>query len=161
MAIRGQRFSTNDDQNMTTRPAAYIAPVDRQAMDRFKPAFYLFVAAGFFALSVISTVSQVGIILGIGGVQLVSWQMIAAGLAVAAVISIGEFMTSEGWLYFAFLIPDVALTVWFMWEPLLRWSTAAGAGILGAGLAGMAIGIISAWLPERVVIGTRRRNRAR
>jgi len=130
-------------------------------MDRFKPAFYLFVAAGFFALSVMSTVSQVGVILGIGGVQLVSWQMILAGLAVAAVISIGEFMTSEGWLYFAFLIPDVALTVWFMWEPLLRWSTAAGTGLLGAAIAGMSVGILSAWLPERVVIGQRRRQRQR
>ena len=108
-----------------------------------------------------STVSQVGVILGIGGVQLVSWQMILAGLAVAAVISIGEFMTSEGWLYFAFLIPDVALTVWFMWEPLLRWSTAAGTGLLGAAIAGMSVGILSAWLPERVVIGQRRRQRQR
>jgi len=130
-------------------------------MDRFKPAFFLCVAAAFFGLSLISTVAQIGVLLRIGGVQLVSWQMIAAGFAVAAVISIGEFMTSESWLYFAFLMPDVALTVWWLWEPLLRWSTAAGAGLIGAAIAGMAVGIISAWLPERVVIGQRRRNRAR
>ena len=96
MAIRGQRFNPNaaPEQPPPPRkpesPASYVAPVDRQSIDRFKPGFFLCVAAVFFVLSLISTVAQVGVILKIGGVQLVSWQMIAAGLAVATIISIGE-----------------------------------------------------------------------
>jgi hypothetical protein len=119
----------------------------------------LLVAAIFFGISVFSTVAQVGIILKIGGVQLVSWQMMIVGFVVAGLITYGEFVTSEGWLYFAFLVPDVALTVWWSWEYFLRWSTAAGSGVIGAVFGGTILGILAAWLPERVVMGQRRKQR--
>lgn len=142
-----------------TSPRAYAAPVDRRQIDRTKPAYFLLVAAIFFGVSLFSTVAQVGVILKIGGVQLVWWQMILVGFTVAAIITYGEFATSESWVYFAFLIPDVALTVWWSWEYLLRWSMAAGAGAWGAVIGGTVLGILSAWLPERIVIGQRRKQR--
>jgi hypothetical protein len=138
-------------------PAPYVPPVDRRQMDKLRPAFYLILAGAFFALSVISTVAQVGKILALGGLELQPWQAIVAGAVVAALITAGELMTGEGLIYFCFLIPDVALTVWWLWPVLLNWSEAAGAAGWGAAVGGMALGILSAWIPERVVLGARRR----
>ena len=138
-------------------PAPYVPPVDRRQMDKLRPAFYLVLAGAFFALSVISTVAQVGYILELGGLDLRPWQAITAGAVVAALITAGELLTGEGLIYFCFLIPDVALTVWWLWPVLLNWSEAAGTAGWGAAVGGMALGILSAWIPERVVLGARRR----
>lgn len=140
-----------------SRPKPYVAPINRSAMDDVKPWFFLLVAAAFFILSLISTVSQVDVILRVGGIELGRWEAIGAGLLVAAIITAGELMTGESLVYFCFLIPDVVLTVWWMWPALLRWSVALGAGTLGAALAGIAVGILTAWIPERVILGRRRR----
>jgi hypothetical protein len=155
MAINQRNFNGDDS------PMAYSAPLDRRQIDRTKPYFFLLVAAIFFGISVYSTVMQTGVIMKIGGLQLIWWQAMIVGLIVAAIITYGEFTTSESWVYFAFLAPDVGLTVWWSWEPLLKWSMAAGAGIQGAIIGGIFLGILSAWLPERIVIGQRRKNKKR
>lgn len=144
-------------QHTVTTPKPYVAPIDRRRLDALRPSFYLLLAGAFFALSVISTVAQVGRILELGGLSMVGWQMITAGLVIAGIITAGELLTGEGMVYFCFLIPDVTLTVWWMWPALLRWSIALGAGPLGAAIAGIALGILTAWIPERVIIGRRRR----
>lgn len=141
----------------TTSPRAYVPPIDRRRMDDLRPWFYMLLAGAFFALSVISTVAQVGRILELGGLTLASWQTLTVGATVAALITAGELMTGEGVIYFCFLIPDVALTVWWLWPVLRNWSEAAGAGQWGAAIGGMALGILSAWIPERVILGARRR----
>ncbi|MBA3470778.1 MAG: hypothetical protein H0T53_14165 [Herpetosiphonaceae bacterium] len=140
-------------------PMPYVAPIDRRHVDALRPSFYLLLAGAFFALSVFSTVAQVGRILELGGLSLVGWQMVTAGLLVASIITAGELMTGEGLIYFCFLIPDCALTIWWLWPVLKNWSEALGAGQWGAAIGGMALGILSAWIPERVVLGARRRQR--
>lgn len=141
------------------KAAPYVAPIDRRYIDALRPSFYLLLAGAFFALSVFSTVAQVGRILELGGLSLVGWQMVTAGLLVASIITAGELMTGEGLIYFCFLIPDCALTIWWLWPVLKNWSEALGAGQWGAAIGGMALGILSAWIPERVVLGARRRQR--
>jgi putative flippase GtrA len=172
MATSERRLNTKDDEQTATRSApalttaskpapAYKSPVDRQDVDHTRPYFLLALAVFFFALSSVGTVLQVGIILALFGAKVGIVTSALVGIGVAVLISAGEVYSSESPWYLCFLIPDVALTVWWLAPACVTF--AANVGIPGwATFAGGAcLGIISAYLPERVIFGQRRRAKLR
>ncbi len=140
-----------------TTPKPIVKPINRRMIDWFTPIFWFVLAALAFALTTYSTATQTGTIIDIMKIAISPASKLAIGAVVALLITLGEVVTSERRLYFVFLIPDVAFTLWWSWPGLYNASTAIGAGAIGAAVVGIALGVVSAWLPERVVFGNRRK----
>ncbi len=134
-----------------------VKPVNRRMIDSFSPIFWFFLAALAFALTTYSTATQTGGLIDSMKISISPANKLAIGAAVALLITLGEVVTSERRLYFIFLVPDVAFTLWWCWPGLYNLSVALGTGAIGAAIVGSTIGVISAWLPERVVFGNRRK----
>ena len=152
-----QLDSSSELGGIHVRPAPLAPVIDRREIDPLRPYFFYLLAFLAFLLSATSTIIQTSIILRLMNLNLPFVVMYAIGALVAIVITIGELMTNESWWYFAFLGPDVALTIWWVAPAFLAFTTNIGAPVWSAYLAAACAGIISAYLPERVLLGARRK----
>ena len=137
-----------------------LAPViDRRELDLLRPYFFYVLAFGAFLVSATSTVMQTALILQLMNLVLAPLVLYAIGAAVALIITLGELMTNESWWYMAFLGPDIALTVWWVAPAFEAFVLNIGAPVWLAYGTAACIGVVSAYLPERVLLGARRKGR--
>lgn len=129
---------------------------DRDILDELRPKVMIMFAVLFIALSSVSIIMKTGSLLAMGNIHLPTALTVAIGVIVAVIVSVGEIFASESPWYYAFLLPDIAFTCWWTWPALMSWFGPLG-GWPAALAAGAMLATISAWLPEHVAFGNRRR----
>ncbi len=170
MATHDQRFYYDLDPQLEPLSASEAADlrgskargigapvIDRRELDALRPYFFYLLALLTFLLSATSTVMQTRVLLTL---MEVGWSPLATygvGALLALVITLGELMTNESWWYLAFLVPDVALTVWWVVPALAAFTSNMGLPLWVAYSGALLLGTVSAYLPERVLLGSRRR----
>ncbi|MBX0331365.1 hypothetical protein K2Z83_27310 [Oscillochloris sp. ZM17-4] len=147
----------------------YQPLIDRKAVARTRPAFIallgVFGGAMSLATTVITCVQAENVLRG-------TWTYagVGIGFALAALLFGGQWYFSEGpwWAYGIFLTPDVGIT-FAQTFPAVRILARAAAGVFTGdstiltgidwivGLFVFVGAIISSYLPERVLLGQRRR----
>lgn len=144
----------------TRRPTAapvYTPPLSRTTVDVARPWIIGAIAIMFLALSWVSTTAQVGEFLRLGGIILHPGVTLAIGLGAAFALTAAEVALSESRWYYAPLVIDVGMTLWWTWPAVYNWCVVIGGGRELALLAGLTLGIVAAYLPERVLFGQRRK----
>lgn len=140
-----------------------LSPIERRTVDGFAPWFWLAMGLVAFAITSVSTVTQSGEVIRRMQIALSSTQTLAVGLVLVALIFGGELITSDTWpkVYLGILFVDVAFTLSWSWSAfynLLNSFSVPHLWAIGVSvLISTVISVLCAWLPERVLIGARRR----
>lgn len=133
-------------------------PLRRDALDPLKRPSLILLGVLFLALSGMSTVMRTDDLLAVFGLHIPQASSIALGLLIVVGVTWSEVQTSEALLWY--LIPltiDVGFTVWWTWYGLHHAAATIGAPAWTAVLAGIVLGLLSAWAPERILFGARRK----
>lgn len=144
----------------TTRTVpAPRAPLRRDSLDPLKTPSLILLGVLFLALSGLSTVMRTDDLLAVFGLTLPTLSAIALGVLIVIGVTWAEVLTSESIWYLIPLTIDVGFTVWWTWYGLHHAAARIGAPAWSAVAVGVGLGILSAWAPERILFGARRRRR--
>jgi hypothetical protein len=150
------------------------ALIDRRAARDVVPLFVWMLAIAGLALSGVTTVMSVQWCeIQLTGTS--TWVSLVIGIGVALTLFIGQLTWSGIHLpvYAIFLLPDLAMTVWQLYPAVRTLTRALAFGIVStlqlevaleqaiqaadicAAVLLLVVGTVSAWLPERVIMGKR------
>lgn len=134
-------------------------PLRRDALDPLKRPSLIALGVLFLAISGLSTVMRTDDLLAVFGVRLDPMSTLGLGVLIVVGITWAEVQTSESLWYVVPLTIDVGFTVWWTWYGFHTAAANIGAPTWSAVLLGVALGLLSAWAPERILFGARRKVR--